>query len=275
MPFVKLDCGMLDSSIWPDRIARELFITALLMAEPFELREETQQIKADSLKLEDCFIPAGWYGLVEAAGTGIIHRAMLGREEGMEALKRLCSCDPDSRSEEHCGKRMARINGGYLILNYDRYRQKDYTTAERSRRYREKKRLSITRDITQAEVDAEAKGEGDGKETKTSRAAIATGDGLPSFPEPGESLMISIYNAYPRPKTGEHKAEALRAMNRAVLRLIRETEHDTEEKALNYLLKRVREYAQDPDVQDRLALDPSKIPMAKNWFDQERYFDLF
>jgi hypothetical protein len=43
MPFVKLDCGILDSSVWVDRPQRDLFITALLMAQPFELDEETPQ----------------------------------------------------------------------------------------------------------------------------------------------------------------------------------------------------------------------------------------
>jgi hypothetical protein len=43
MPFVKLDCGILDSSLWPDLYQREVFITALLMAHPIELRERRQQ----------------------------------------------------------------------------------------------------------------------------------------------------------------------------------------------------------------------------------------
>lgn len=34
---------------------------------------------------------------------------------------------------------MIRIDGGYLMLNYVAYRDKDHTTAERSRRYRERK----------------------------------------------------------------------------------------------------------------------------------------
>ena len=35
---------------------------------------------------------------------------------------------------------MIRVDGGYLIMNYMAYREKDHTTAERSRRYRERKR---------------------------------------------------------------------------------------------------------------------------------------
>ena len=77
MAFVKLDCGILDSTIWLDRAARELFITALLMAEPFELREPAKQIKVRSLDETGFVVPVGWYGFVAAAGSGIIHRCNL------------------------------------------------------------------------------------------------------------------------------------------------------------------------------------------------------
>src|SRR3990167_930952 len=44
MPFVKLDCGILDSTLWFDRDARDVFLTALLMAVPYEVRESTPTI---------------------------------------------------------------------------------------------------------------------------------------------------------------------------------------------------------------------------------------
>ena len=49
MAFVKLDCGMIDSTLWIDREAREIFITALLMAQPMEIREPAKQIEVASL----------------------------------------------------------------------------------------------------------------------------------------------------------------------------------------------------------------------------------
>ena len=59
---------------------------------------------------------------------------------------------------------MIRIDGGFLILNFQKYRDRDYTTAERSARYRTRKqqleerssrRDTVTprRDITQAEAE--------------------------------------------------------------------------------------------------------------------------
>lgn len=167
MAFVKLDCGILDSTLWIDRLSREIFITALLMAEPYELREPMAQLEVRELKETGFVVPPGWYGFVRAAGTGIIHRAGLKDEEGFCALECLGSNDPESRSAEYGGRRLVRVNGGYVVLNFVKYRERDHTAAERSKRYREKKltdRHGVTSDrhgvtsrsVTQAEAEAEA-----------------------------------------------------------------------------------------------------------------------
>ena len=170
MAFVKLDCGILNSTLWLERECREVFITALLMAEPLELKEEAAQIEVDSLKETGWVVPAGWYGFVPAAGVGIIARAGLEKSVGIEALRKLGSPESDSRTPDFDGRRLVRIDGGYLILNFMRYRERDYTTAERSRRYRQRKAESSRRDvnksrrddtvplrdITEAEAEAEA-----------------------------------------------------------------------------------------------------------------------
>jgi hypothetical protein len=146
MPFVKLDNRLLDSSLWPDRVAREVFITALLMCEPFELPEDVPQLAAKNLAPTGWTVPAGDYGLVRAAGVGIIRRAMVDLEEGLMALERLGAPEAESRNPDHDGRRLVRIGsiadigGGFLVLNYQKYRDFDYTTAERSKRYREKKK---------------------------------------------------------------------------------------------------------------------------------------
>lgn len=156
MPFVKLDCCMLSSTIWFDREGREVFITALLMAEPWELEEPAPQIEADTLNETGWIVPPGWYGWVDAAGVGIIARAGVPQDLGMQALKRLAAPDPESRSKAFDGRRLVRVDGGYIVLNYIDYRERDYTSADRSRRYRERvaSRRIVTpshRDITQAE----------------------------------------------------------------------------------------------------------------------------
>lgn len=164
MPFVKLDCGILNSTIWDDRDARDVFITALLMAEPHELREPMAQIEVDSMELTGWDVPVGWYGFVRAAGAGIVRQALVPREVGVACLKRLGSPEAESRSKAHEGRRMVRVDGGYIVLNFMRYRDKDHTSAERSKRYRDRKKAqelaAVTRDghderrdITQADAD--------------------------------------------------------------------------------------------------------------------------
>lgn len=142
MAFVKLDCAILHSSIWPDKEARDIFITALLMASPYELKEPAPQISAISLDETGWVIPAGWYGFVPAAGVGIIHTAGVVRDAGLAAMVRLSSPEHESRSPAHEGRRMARISGGYLILNYFAYRDRDHTAADRMRRLRERDKIA-------------------------------------------------------------------------------------------------------------------------------------
>ncbi|HEY2351961.1 MAG TPA: hypothetical protein VGH83_05590 [Candidatus Acidoferrum sp.] len=139
MAFVKLDTCILDSSLWIERSVRDVFITALLMAEPFELVEPANQIEVRTLDNTEFVVPPGWYGFVPAAGSGIVRRALVELEEGYKALEKLGSADEESRNKDFEGRRLVRINHGYLILNFIKYREKDHTAAERMRRYRLKK----------------------------------------------------------------------------------------------------------------------------------------
>jgi hypothetical protein len=169
MAFVKLDTGILDSTLWIERDLREVFITALLMAEPYEVTDSVRQLQVDSLETTGFMVPPGWYGLVRAAGLGIVNRAGVQRDQGLEALRRLGSPELESRSQEFDGRRMVRVNGGYLILNYMKYRDKDHTAAERQRRLRERRKQEsavtrngndVTRNITDSReqiADAELK----------------------------------------------------------------------------------------------------------------------
>src|SRR5262245_7579396 len=150
MPFVKLDCGILNSTLWIDRIARELFITALLMAEPFEVTEDLPEIAIGSVGFTGWSVPTGWSGYVAAAGPGIMHWA--GYDDrgelyasGLEALRRLGEPEPESRSKQFDGRRLIRVDGGFIVLNYLKYREKDATTADRSRRWRERQKAKASR----------------------------------------------------------------------------------------------------------------------------------
>jgi hypothetical protein len=83
---------------------------------------------------------------------------------------------------------MIRVDGGYLILNYARYRDKDSTAAERQRRWREKQKsnaVTVTgnavssRQITHVDVDVDVEEEGKDKSKRRPRASARTAQHLP------------------------------------------------------------------------------------------------
>jgi hypothetical protein len=61
-----------------------------------------------------------------------------------------------------------RVDGGYVVLNFMKFRDRDYSGAERQRRYRERKNVTrnvtgvtrnsshVTRDVTQSESESES-----------------------------------------------------------------------------------------------------------------------
>lgn len=149
MGFVKLDSGFLDSTLWEDKVAREVFLTALLMALPYEVTDPTPALAVRSLDGTGFTVSPGWYGMVESSGIGLVRRSLADRDEGMDALERLGAPDPESRSTAFDGRRLVRVESGLIVLNFIRYRDRDYTAAVRSQRYRDrKKELAAREDVT-------------------------------------------------------------------------------------------------------------------------------
>ena len=147
MAFVKLDTGILKSTLWMEMAQRNVFLTALLMAEPREFSAPQEQIAVDSLELTGFVVPPGWYGFCPAAGVGILRAAIVEREEGMEALRALGEPDVESRSKQFEGRRMIRVDGGYVILNYMLYRERDHDAAERMRKLRARRQVVVTPNV--------------------------------------------------------------------------------------------------------------------------------
>lgn len=113
MSFVKIDRGILDSSLWlEDPVTRLTFITMIAMAEHRD-------------------------GRVASTAPGIARRANLPLDGVRRALEILETRDPDSKSEMDEGRRIRRVDGGYAIVNFLRYHRFDETNAQRQRRFRE------------------------------------------------------------------------------------------------------------------------------------------
>lgn len=151
--FVKLDCGITESSLWHDRDARSLFLTALVMAGPFVLDAAMEQLEVRELKPTGWMVPPGRYGFVRVSGAALIKRDGIEEEKGWRALEALCAPDPDSRSNAFDGRRLARIDGGYVVLNHAPYRDKDYSAADRARRYRDRRKAGATAESSRDDRD--------------------------------------------------------------------------------------------------------------------------
>lgn len=173
---------MLDSSIWTEKAQRDIFITALLMAAPREVMMPTPELRTDELKPTGWKVPPGWYGFVKAASTGIVHRSMVPREEGIEALRALALPEAESKSKKCDGRRMVRIDGGFIIINFMDYREKDQTAAERQKRYRDRQKEQAS--VTAREKRAKAKA--NGKTVRPEHVAAADGEQCPMCHDTGK-----------------------------------------------------------------------------------------
>jgi hypothetical protein len=153
--FVKIYGSILDSTVWVGTPAavKVLWLTML--------------VKADAA------------GLVMASVPGLAKASELSIEDTEKALDHLSGPDRYSRTEEHEGRRIEEVDGGWRLLNYRKYRElrTDSQTreAERKAEQRRKRRdppadAEVSRDSpgtsgtvpdvpTDAEADAEAEAE--------------------------------------------------------------------------------------------------------------------
>lgn len=107
--FTKLFSSIVASSIWcEDDKTRIVWITMLALADR--------------------------NGIVEAALPGLANAARVSVEECRMAVKKFQQPDPDSRSTALDGRRVEKIEGGWKLLNYERYRKK--LSAEDRREYK-------------------------------------------------------------------------------------------------------------------------------------------
>jgi hypothetical protein len=152
--FVKIYETILDSSIWGESLStRVVWITMLTLAD------------------KD--------GLVAASSDGIARRANVPLKNCDAALVVLQSPDLRSKSDEHEGRRVQKVDGGWQILNYVKYREirtdKQIADAERQKRHRDTSRPSQP-----VAVDGDVDGESDTDtdKTTTTREGALTIEGV-------------------------------------------------------------------------------------------------
>jgi hypothetical protein len=159
MTFTKLFSSITESTVWmePDHV-RLVWITMLAMADK--------------------------RGRVFASIPGLANRARVALEATEQALNRFMEPDVYSRTADYDGRRIIPIDGGWMLLNYQKYREirdseeRKEQVRNAVRRLRQKKSGMITVSHgnplkAQAEAEAEAEAEADASQTKTEQAVPA------------------------------------------------------------------------------------------------------
>ncbi len=169
LAFVKLHDSMLDSSVWglPDSV-RVVWVTMLMMCD------------AD--------------GVVQASESGLARRAKVTPRKVRYAIEVLSAPDGESR-DGSSGERIERVPGGWLVLNYSEYRDRQtkqqMQTAARVEKHRAKvrnARNAVTVRNATSPLEAEGESEGEGEQSLSpcgplegnSLSVPPTGTGFPS-----------------------------------------------------------------------------------------------
>jgi len=122
MGFAKLDDGILKSSIMAERPEIFKVFIALLAS-------------------------SNWEGLAKVSPIFLASACHLSQEVVDRALERLSSPDKYSRSSEEEGRRIKRVEGGFLVINYKKYRAFTYSDSPESVRKREYRKRVKKKDI--------------------------------------------------------------------------------------------------------------------------------
>lgn len=182
--YIKAFQSMLDSSIWAESAeVCKVWVTILLMSN------------------QD--------GMVYAAAPGIANRAQVPLDATLKALESFQSPDPHSRTLDHEGRRIERVDGGYMVLNYLKYREmKDDDTRraqwrESSKKYYENKKASALLSKPQqpsAQVEEEVEAEEEAK--KKEKTLVNTPSGRSTNGIPFKEIVEAYNNllGYALPK---------------------------------------------------------------------------
>lgn len=127
---------MLYSSVWgEDSDTRIVWITLLLLKSPSDQ-------------------------VVRASMDGVAHAARVSLEKTRKALEKFKRPDALSRNQEHKGKRIEEVAGGWLVLNGELY--STMGNADARREYLRKKQAEHRAKV-RGEGSGEGKGEGEGE----------------------------------------------------------------------------------------------------------------
>lgn len=146
------------------------------------------------------------HGIVSASVGGLAHVSRVRKAECAKALETFLAPDEDSRTPDNDGRRIERVDGGWLILNHRKYRDlrtsKQVVDAERIRDKRETGEYDsrgpvapvatkATRSNVATEAEAEAEAEAYAEKYKNASSPALTLESIASrFPNPAGALPM-------------------------------------------------------------------------------------
>jgi len=244
MHFTKLFNSILDSTVWQESKETKLvWVTMLAMCDR--------------------------NGEIHASIPGLSVRAGVSIPECEAALSCLMSPDKYSRTKDHDGRRIAVIDGGWVLLNHAKYRA--LLSAEERREYNRikqqehRKKLSLTVNDSQSQVSEVNAGE----HITEAEAEVEVDDSSP----PGEESVIEkpkrrrssvavvddaqfeeFWKAYPR-RTAKGNAR------KAFIAALKKIDADT-------LVTKAGQFAKQ-----QAGKEPQYIPHPASWLNGERWED--
>lgn len=172
--FVKLYGSILTSSVWQEPMATRLvWITMLTLADK--------------------------RGYVNASIPGLANLARVDIADCMKALDTLMMPDPFSRSKNDDGRRIEEVDGGWRLINHEKYRElrtdKQIQDAQRQARHRMRDRRDESRE-SRIEAEADAEAYADNREEPATPTARET-----SFSEVRMKLVLDTLGVPPDLRT--------------------------------------------------------------------------
>lgn len=223
-------------------------------------------------------------GVAEASVPGLARFAGVSVEQAESAIRKFLSPDPYSRSPENEGRRIEAVDGGWRLLNHDKYREKlspehiKQQAAARAQRYRDRHRDAS---VTERDESRESRQEEEEayKESVKSKPLVHSGnepDGrMPidsvnrgKFAKAQRTVMATtIYDRYPR-KQG--KPEGIKAIEKSIIAVAKRDFDGDDQAAADWLMEKLNQYSRS--VQGSRP-EKTLIPFPATWFNGQRFDD--
>ncbi|MGH9537142.1 MAG: hypothetical protein ACRD3H_04420 [Terriglobales bacterium] len=151
-------------------------------------------------------------GAVEASLPGLADLARVSIDDCERALENLQKPDKYSRSKEHDGRRIETIDGGWLVLNRAKYRDKmsedDRRERDRDRQRRHRQSQTVTSSVTlmcdRSHMSRQAEAETEAETKTTNTTAVSQQESLPdnssshTTRKKARRKRTAILSAYPQ-----------------------------------------------------------------------------